>query len=176
MISSTTGKELADESGWYVVYAKPREEGRALENLSNQGYSCFLPTLSVERLQKGRRVLCSEALFPRYLFVRLEAGRSNWSAIRSTRGVARLVEFGGVAARVPTTIIEALAEQPGLQKELFDVGDHLKVIDGPFVGIDAELLRLYEAPDGEARVMVLMDILTKPQHICLPASAVRKVA
>jgi hypothetical protein len=37
-------------------------------------------------------------------------------------------------------------------------------------------LRLYEAPDGEARVMVLMDVLTRPQKIGLPASAVRKAA
>lgn len=61
------------------------------------------------------------------------------------------------------------------EKALYDAGDQLKVIDGPFIGL-AELLRLYEAPDGEARVMVLMDILTRPQKICLPASAVRKAA
>ena len=176
MICSSTYREPSDGSGWYAVYTKPREEARALDNLDNQGYTCFLPTLHIERLQKGRRVLCSEALFPRYLFVRLEAGRSNWSAIRSTRGVARLVEFGGVATRVPSTIIEALAEQPGLQKGLFDVGDHLKVVDGPFAGIEAELLRLYEAPDGKARVMVLMEILTRPQQVGLPAQIVRKVA
>ena len=176
MISAITREELTAESGWYVVYTKPRQESRALENLGNQGYTCLLPTLSVERLRVGHRVLIQEPLFPRYLFVRLEAGRSNWSAIRSTRGIVRLVEFGDVSARIPATLIASLAEQPTLQKALFDVGDQLKVIDGPFVGIEAELLRLYETPDGEARVMVLMDILTRPQHISLPASAVRKAA
>ena len=176
MISAATSRDAADESGWYVVYTRPRQEVRALENLGNQGFKCFLPKIDVERLRHGRRVTISEALFPRYLFVHLEVGRSNWSAIRSTRGVARLVEFGGVTARVPSTLMDVLAEQPAQQQALFDVGDQLKVINGPFVGIEAELLRLYETPDGEARVMVLMDILTRPQQISLPASAVRKAA
>ena len=166
----------ADESGWHVVYTKPRQESRALENLRRQGFECFLPTLATERLRAGHRVMLPEALFPRYLFVYLEAGCSNWSAIRSTRGVAWLVKFGGVAARVPPALIEALAEQPALQKELFEVGERLRVVDGPFVGIEAELLRLHEAADGEARVMVLMDILTRPQQISLPASVVRRAA
>jgi transcriptional antiterminator RfaH len=176
LISAAISKQPSDESGWYVVYTRPRQEVRALENLGNQGFKCFLPRINVECLRQGHRVAISEALFPRYLFVFLEVGRSNWSAIRSTRGVARLVEFGGVAARVPAALIDALAEQPAQQQALFDVGDPLKVIDGPFVGIGAKLLRLFETPDGEARVMVLMDILTRPQQISLPASAVRKAA
>ena len=77
---------------------------------------------------------------------------------------------------MPPALIEALAEQPALQKELFEVGERLRVVDGPFVGIETELLRLYEAVNGEARVMVLMDILTRPQRISLPASAVRRAA
>jgi transcriptional antiterminator RfaH len=176
LISGALTKEAAEVSGWYVAYTRPRQEVRALENLGNQGFRCLLPRIDVEHLRNGRAVTVSEALFPRYLFVHLEVGRSNWAAIRSTRGVKRLVEFGGVAARVPSALMEVLAEQPARQKALFEAGDQLKVINGPFVGIEAELLRMYKTPDGEARVMVLMDILTRPQQISLPACAVRKAA
>jgi transcriptional antiterminator RfaH len=176
MIFDIPSEAPSDESGWYVVYARPRQETRAMENLGNQGFKCFLPTIRVERLRGGHRAMISEALFPRYLFVYLEAGRSNWSAIRSTRGVSHLVRFGGIAVRLHSSLIDALTEQPSRNKALFDAGDQLKVIDGPFIGFEAEVLRLYEAPDGEARVMVLMDILTRPQKISLPASAVRKAA
>lgn len=176
MISSAIFDATTDESGWYVVYTKPRQETRALENLRNQGIVSFLPTLMAERLHAGRRVVFPAALFPRYLFVRLEAGRSNWSAIRSTRGVVRLVEFGGVAARISSALMNALSEKTAERKVLFETGERLNVVEGPFVGIRAELLSLYEAPDGEARVMVLMDILTRPQKINLPARSVRKAA
>lgn len=176
MIPTTAREDMADELGWHVVYTRPRQEARALENLCNQGFNCLLPTLKVDRLRAGHRVAIPEPLFPRYLFVHLEAGRSNWSAIRSTRGVSHLVRFGGVAARVPSSLITTLAEQPVPKKILFEAGERLKVIDGPFVGIEAELLRLYETPDGEARVMVLMEILSRPQKISLLAGAVRKAA
>ncbi|WP_294255768.1 transcription/translation regulatory transformer protein RfaH [Propionivibrio sp.] len=176
MISPTKPGQHAEESGWYVVYTRPRQEARALENLRNQGFVCFLPTLSAERLRGGRQVEIAEALFPRYLFVYLEVGRSNWSTIRSTRGVVKLVEFGGVAARIPEAFISALAEQPTQQKKLFEVGERLKVIDGPFVGIETELVRLYRTSDGEARVIVLMELLMRPQQVSLPVCAVRKAA
>ncbi|MEI7612367.1 MAG: transcription/translation regulatory transformer protein RfaH [Betaproteobacteria bacterium] len=176
MISGALATASAEVSGWYVAYTRPRQEVRAFENLGNQGFRCLLPRIDVEYLRNGRSVTVSEALFPRYLFVYLEVGRSNWAAIRSTRGVARLVEFGGAAARVPSALMDALAEQPAKQKALFEAGDQLKVINGPFVGIEAELLRMYKTPEGEARVMVLMDILTRPQQISLPACAVRKAA
>ncbi|MBK7563225.1 MAG: transcription/translation regulatory transformer protein RfaH [Propionivibrio sp.] len=168
--------EQTEESGWYVVYTKPRQEARAVENLRNQGFVCFLPTLVVERLRGGRRVELMEALFPRYLFVRLEIGRSNWAKIRSTRGVVRLVEFGGVTVRIPSSLVETLAEQPSQLKELFEVGERLRVIDGPFVGIETVVQRLYKTPDGDTRVIVLMNLLARPQQISLPVSVVRKAA
>ena len=176
MIPHKTFGEQTEESGWYVVYTKPRQETRAIENLRNQGFVCFLPTLAVERLRGGRQVEIAEALFPRYLFVHLEVGRSNWAAIRSTRGAVRLVEFGGMAARIPEAFIATLAEQSAQLKKLFEVGKRLKVINGPFAGIEMELVRLYRTPDGEARVIVLMDILMRPQQVNLPACAVRKAA
>lgn len=147
-----------------------------MENLRNQGFVCFLPTLVAERLRGGRRVELTEALFPRYLFVHLEIGRSNWAKIRSTRGVVRLVEFGGVTARIPSPLVETLAEQPAQRKKLFEVGERLRVVDGPFVGIETVVQRLYKTPDGEARVIVLMDILARPQRISLPVSVVRRAA
>ena len=81
-----------------------------MESLGNQGFRCFLPTICVESLRGGKRVMVLESLFPRHLFVFLEARRSNWSAIRSMRGVSHLVRIGGLAASVPSALIEALAD------------------------------------------------------------------
>lgn len=49
-------EEISDDSGWYVVYTKreTRQEKRAMENLGNQGFSCFLPTIRVESLRGAR--------------------------------------------------------------------------------------------------------------------------
>lgn len=155
----------------------PATPGSACAGKSAQSGVRLLSAHAVCRaFARGRQVEIAEALFPRYLFVYLEVGRSNWSTIRSTRGVVRLVEFGGVTTRIPSSLIEALAEQPVQQKKLFEVGERLRVIDGPFVGIETVLQRLYKTPDGEARVIVLMDILARPQQISLPVCVVRRAA
>ena len=163
-------------SAWYVVHTKPRQENRALENLTNHGLECFLPTLTVDRLRDERKITVAEPLFPRYLFVRLEVGASNWSVIRSTRGVVRLVEFGGVSARIPERLIDALKQGVPEHKALFSPGDRVRVVEGPFSRVQAELIRLYETEEGELRAMMLLEILSRPQQISLPASMLRLVA
>ena len=161
---------------WYVIHTKPRQEARALENLANQGLECFLPTLTVDRLRDGRKTTVTEPLFPRYLFVRLEAGTSNWAAIRSTRGVARLVEFGGVSAQVSSDLIEALKNTDSQHKPLFVAGDRVRVVEGPFTGVQSDLVRLYETEEGELRAMMLLELLSRPQQISLPVTVLRRVA
>ncbi len=77
---------------WYLVHTKPRQEKCALQNLEQQGYQCYLPTLLSERLRLGSLTVRDEPLFPRYLFIRLGQGPAtqSWAPIRSTKGVSRL--------------------------------------------------------------------------------------
>ncbi len=81
---------------WYLVQARPRQAELAVEHLERQGYCVFHPRLHVEQLRRGRPVVVEQALFPDYLFIRLQAGVDNFGPVRSTRGVAQLVGFGTV--------------------------------------------------------------------------------
>ncbi|HCJ30844.1 MAG TPA: transcription/translation regulatory transformer protein RfaH, partial [Pseudomonas sp.] len=81
-----------DES-WYLVQCRVRQDERAEENLTRQGYECLRPTITRERLLRGRRQSVVESLFPGYLFIRLGA-EADWGPLRSTRGVLRVVGFG----------------------------------------------------------------------------------
>jgi len=82
---------------WYLIHTKPRQESVALTNLSRQGFECYLPMLQVEKIRQRKTVLVAEAMFPRYLFIRLDANGTgqSWSPIRSTLGVTEMVKFGG---------------------------------------------------------------------------------
>ena len=57
-----------------------------MEHLERQGYCVFHPRLHVEQLRRGRPVVVEQALFPDYLFIRLQAGVDNFGPVRSTRG------------------------------------------------------------------------------------------
>ncbi len=162
---------------WYVIHTKPRQEQRALLNLEQQGYECFLPMLAAEKLHQGRLVLIEEPLFPRYLFIRLdgsENGRS-WGPIRSTRGVNRMVSFGNEPAHIDDVIVArirvmscAAHTEP---QRLFTPGERLQITEGPFAGVDA----VYQMNDGERRALVLIELLSKPVRMSVEPSQLRKV-
>jgi transcriptional antiterminator RfaH len=97
---------------WYVVHTKPRQEARALENLQNQGFECFLPTLKVQKLRKQRVQTLTEPMFSRYLFIQLNEQTQNWGTIRSTLGESKLVSFGHQPTKEPPKVIEILREAP----------------------------------------------------------------
>lgn len=162
-------------SRWYVIQCKPREEPRALENLERQGFSCYLPTLTIEKLRHGRKRDVREPLFPAYLFINLNEVSDNWQPIRSTRGVLQIVRFDDYPVPVRDEIIERIRQR--LATHLTKVpylqpGDRVLITDGCFSNMEA----IFVANDGDARVVLLMNILQHEQRLHFPISAVRTLA
>lgn len=162
---------------WYVVHTKPRQEQRALLNLTQQGYECYLPLVNTEKLRQRVFKLVPEPLFSRYLFIRLDtslAGKS-WGPIRSTIGVCRLVTFGSEPAKVDAELIEVLrTRHSGVQEpqRLFSPGEAVQIKDGPFAGLQA----IYQMSDGESRAMVLIEILSRSTRLAISPASLRKIA
>lgn len=163
---------------WYVIQTKSRQEQRALRNLEQQGYECYLPMHAVEKLRKGVLSVIEEPLFTRYLFIRLDTSQSgkSWAPIRSTMGVSGLVTFGAEPAKVDERLIEALRAQKNAlcsqPERLFAQGERVLITDGPFVGIEA----IYQMNDGESRAMVLIELLSKPVQLKISPASLRKIS
>jgi transcriptional antiterminator RfaH len=159
-------------TAWYVVHTKPRQETRAFENLQNQGFHCFLPTMQVQKLRNQKVQTITEPMFSRYLFIQLDDTTQNWGPIRSTLGVSRLVSFGPLPAKVPPEFIAFLQEAPPEALErMFAPGDRIHVADGPLKGLEGQ----YLAHDGEARAFVLVDLLGQPQKLRMAVESLRVV-
>lgn len=164
--------------GWYVIYTKPRQEQRALTNLEQQGYQCYLPMYNLEKLSRGRLNEVEEPLFPRYLFISLDASRygQNWAPIRSTWGVSGLVTFGSTPAKIDATLIDFLHQQQDCLRvepaRLFHQGERLLVSEGPFAGLET----IYQMSSGENRAMVLIELMGKPTHMQIAPNHLRKIA
>lgn len=153
---------------WYVVQTKPRQEQRALLNLERQGFCCYLPMRAKKRSKNNSSAF--EPLFTNYLFIQLDmslTGKS-WIPVRSTLGVSRLVSFGSEPLRVDPALIkiienyekDLLIQGP---EPLFVTGQKVSVTDGPFKGIEA----VFELEDGDARSIVLIEILGKQTRLNL---------
>ena len=162
---------------WYLIYTKPRQEKTALQNLEQQGYQCYIPLLPKEKLRQGALALSDEPLFPRYLFIKLAQDfmAKSWSPIRSTKGVSSLVRFGAEPARVDDAVVGLLRAHEdsilGEPERLFRSGERVQLTQGPFAGIEG----IYQMADGDRRVMVLIELMSKKLVVPVEMGAVRKL-
>jgi len=158
---------------WYVVQCKSRQEDRAEQHLRNQHFPCYRPVQQVEAIRHGKRAMVEEALFPGYLFIHLSRITDNWSSIRSTRGVLRLVSFGDTPVSVPTGVINEIKRRlSGLSsRPLFEPGSRVQITDGPF----KDLSGVFSRASGEERAIVFLNMLQRQQALTFPMRMLKSV-
>lgn len=153
---------------WYLVQCKPRQDERAEENLQRQGYGCSRPSCRREKLVRGQLQFTQESLFPGYLFIHMPQG-ANWAPLRSTRGVARIVAFGGRPLAVSHDLIVQLQDRASTHTiAAYDPGDKVTILDQSFAGIES----IFMAMDGEERVILLINLMNRQQQISLPVTSI----
>ncbi len=158
---------------WYLLFCKPRQEARAQVNLQNRGMEAFFPLLKTEKLVKGRRTFKESALFPNYLFVRLNPQQCNFSAVKNTRGVSGFVTYGAAYQRVPVELINQLKAERSHSHEsqVPKNGDLVSVNNESFKNIDA----IYKEPDGDMRSILFINLLNKQIEISVSNQAISKI-
>lgn len=160
---------------WYLVHTKPRQELVALQNLKRQDYECYLPLFLAEKVRSNAVVTVQEPLFPRYLFIQLgnSMGDKGWSPIRSTTGVSKLVSFGSQPAKVSTELVEGIRQRELKAADtvvpLIRADQKVQITAGAFAGIEG----IFQTADSERRVLVLIEMMSKPVVVTVPVTAVR---
>ena len=155
---------------WFALQTKARQEQRAREHLENQDYAVFMPRIRVEKLRGGKSCEQIEPLFPGYLFLQLRSTTGDWNAIRSTRGVLRIVAFGGSPSPVPDQFIDHLRSEleaaADYVEPLFKIGQRVQILEGPFKHLEGILKEI----DGEKRAILMLELLGKTQKLVVPTN------
>lgn len=145
---------------WYLLYCKRGQLLRAQEHLERQAVNYFSPIITLEKIVRGKRVAVSEPLFSNYLFVEFDPERVHTTTISATRGVSHFVRFGSLPTIIPVNVIEELRthiSETYVDPETPQPGDTVLITDGVFEGLQA----IYTEPDGEARSMLLLNLINK---------------
>ena len=165
------------QANWFTVYTKPRQERIALQHLERQGFRCFLPLAVNPYQRRSERNLRIEPLFPRYLFLNAVADQQSLGPVRSTRGVCNLIRFGMRIATVPRQMMDAIKNRldPAtglvqLDPVPVEVGDKVKVFDGPFAGIEG----IFRERKGAARALLLVEMLGTQSTVEVDALLLKK--
>ena len=162
---------------WYALYTKPRQETVVAGQLQQRGLETFLPQYTECRWGRPARL---KPLFPCYLFVRADLEAIGLSTLKWTPGLRGVVSFGGVPARVPEQAIvlvqkrlAQLEAQGGFLRGRFQVGERVRLRDGPLAGLEA----IFQGPREPAeRVRILIRFLGQSNRAVVPVDMLEAVA
>ncbi len=152
---------------WYGIHTYSGFENKVrlslLERIKNLGLEEFfgevlIPSETVVELKKGEKRTSSRKFFPGYILVNMELNDETWHAVKETSKVTGFVG-GNNPMAIPddevmkiTRRMEEGAEKPR-PKVLFEVGETVRVIDGPFLNFSG-VVEDVKPDKGKLRVMV----------------------
>ncbi|HEU0264587.1 MAG TPA: transcription termination/antitermination protein NusG [Geobacterales bacterium] len=152
---------------WYGVHTYSGFENRVRLNLQERIKTLSLeekfgdvliPSETVVELKKGEKRTSSRKFFPGYILVNMVLDHDTWHVVKET---AKVTGFVGGNTPVPipdeeiakiTRRMEEGAEKPK-PKVLFEVGETVRVIDGPFLNFSG-IVEDVKPEKGKLRVMV----------------------
>ncbi len=133
---------------WYVVHAysgfenqvkKALEERITRAGMDDQFGEILVPTEEVVEMKEGQQKRSERKFFPGYVLVQMDVTDESWHLVKD---VPRVMGFIGSSRGRPTPISDREADQilnqvrEGVDKPrpkvLFEVGEMVRVIDGPF--------------------------------------------
>ncbi|WP_419902598.1 transcription termination/antitermination protein NusG [Kiloniella sp.] len=143
---------------WYVVNTQTNQENRAEINLIRQGYQVFLPFFMKSRKHARKIDVVKRALFPGYLFVKLDTEVDSWNSINNTYGVRRLISNGHRLPSLPDQFVASLKDTNTLQDHIdpdLQLGAKVKFLSGPFTDVIGTLSQMVD----KERITVLLNLL-----------------
>ncbi len=157
---------------WYVLQVLSSQEKKVQRNLEenkdSQGMASFveevlLPVENVLEVKAGEQKVQEKRLWPGYLLIKMILNDDSWMYVKNTNGV---IDFLGGGNPNPLTdheveqILSELAAKIGTvtQKQSFNVGDRVKIVDGVFVNFVGTVTEIHQ---DKGVVSVLVSIFDR---------------
>jgi len=161
-------------SQWFVIHTLSGQEQKVKESIAKrikteemQDYirEVLVPMEKVAEIRNGKKTVTSRKLYPGYVFIDMALLDENqkviekpWYFIRDTQGI---IGFVGGDRPTPTSLEEvetikaqiAASEDTERPKVSFEVGETVKINDGPFLNFSGVIEEI-DPDKGKLRVTV----------------------
>lgn len=166
---------------WYVIHTYSGYENKVAGNIEkiveNRGLSDMIfdvkiPTEKVIEISGSEEKEIERKIFPSYVLVKMIMNDESWHIIRNTTGVTGFVGPGSRPVPLSDKEVEKLGVEVKVIEIAFELGDSVKIIDGPlsgFVGIVEEI-----SPD-KMKVTVSASLFGRETKVELSVSQVKPV-
>jgi transcriptional antiterminator NusG len=186
MTEPGSGAETATMK-WYVVHTYSGYEQKAKTALEERVRSLHMEDkigevlVPIERVQElgkgGSRKISSRKFFPGYIFVNMVFSNETWHVIKNTPKITGFVGHSTSPPEVPESEVREMKgqmEEGALRpkpKVLFEVGEAVKVVDGPFQDFNGTV---EEVKPEKGKVRVLISIFGRATPVELDFVQVEK--
>jgi len=185
---SSSGAASSDkgEKKWYIVHTYSGHENKAkltlLERVRNANLTDYfgevlVPTESVMEVVKGQRRTTTRKFFPGYMFVQMVLDDRTFHLVKNT---PKITGFLGGTKPTPVPEREITGVQTNMSeggkpkpkaRVVFEAGDSVRVIDGPFANFSATV---EEVKSDKQKVKVSLSMFGRATSVELDFAQVEK--
>jgi transcriptional antiterminator NusG len=177
-------------SRWYIIHAYSGFENKVKEQiladagrmgLESQVEAVEVPTEKVTEIRRGKKIQSERKFFPGYVLAKLAMNDQVYHLVKNTPKVTGFLGPNGKpqaiseaeAARILSTKEEMAAAAPSKKIQVdYDIGDNVKVLDGPFASFNGTV---EELDFDRSRVKVSVSIFGRATPVELEFEQVERV-
>lgn len=145
---------LAPKDQWFVVHVLSGQEQKIQDNiikrikteeLGDSIFEVLIPTERVQEIKRGKKTETTRKFFPGYIIINMHLFdddnkiiEKSWTFIKETTGIIGFAGTKDQPVPMRTKEVQGMLaqmkerEENVTQKITFDIGDKVKVADGPF--------------------------------------------
>ena len=174
------------EFRWYVLHAYSGYEKKVADSVFEQakklGVSQYIedisvPTQQIVEVKRGTRIKTERKYFPGYVLIKMVLNDETVNIIKNTPKLSGFLGSKGKptpisnveAKRILDQIVEG--EEKPRPSIVYEIGEQIKVIDGPFASFNGEIEQIDEE---KAKIRVAVSIFGRPTPVELEYSQVEK--
>jgi transcriptional antiterminator RfaH len=165
-----------ENSAWFAVQTRPRNEKKVSLGLKEKGVHSFLPLRREKRQWSDRQQWIELPLFSQYVFVQIPATAESRVSVLRTTGVLRFVGSPGYGTPVPNEQIEnlqAIVDQrmPLAPHEFIKVGERVRIRGGALNGIEGVLAEI----KNDRSLVVSVELIQKSVALRIDGFEVERI-
>ena len=171
---------------WYVLHAYSGYEQKVADSIIDQAKKLgvsehieevSVPTQDIVEVKRGVRVNTQRKIFPGYILIKMSLNNDTWHIIKNTPKLSGFLGNKGKPVPISNAEAKRIIQQviDGVEKArpavMYDIGEQVKVIDGPFASFNGEIEEINEE---KARLRVAVSIFGRSTPVELEYSQVEK--
>ena len=172
---------------WYVLHAYSGYEKKVADSILDQANKLGIkehieeisvPVQNIVEVKRGVRVNTERKIFPGYILIKMSLNDDTWHIIKTTPKLSGFLGNKGKPVPISNAEAKRISDQviEGVEKSrpaiMYDIGEQVKVIDGPFASFNGEIEQIDE---DKARLRVAVSIFGRSTPVDLEYSQVEKV-